>query len=626
MRPADYGRATISPDKAYAGQKGQWGIRYVAGSMGIRQGGGLRVLPPFCHDLWALGKVVAYCSNPNVCPEVTTENTDPPSYHHSNYPAILVTILGDDVKAGETVRIVIGAVGGYVSGRFVQATAQTHAEDVAFRVLVDVQGNGRFSRERARPDAYQPCAGPLNVCVRPSRPARIRCTVRNSPAEGEDLIGVVAVEDAFENPISEEGFDVSLFVEHGDLRTPACVKKTPTEPGVRFGVKPAANGESSWLGASCWTHGIYGVSNPVCPDFSGQGHRIYFGDMHVMTGSCGNPHMCGTTEGALRYARDVFGLDFTAVTNSLSEACWRRDQRLFRKYDRDREFVVLPGYELGWRTGHKNVYYLDENLPACRPASVQELWDFLADKECMAISHHTNTHSETDREQCWGPHDLSTINPRFERLIEICQNRGSFETDEKGGEVSFGGFGASVRDALALGLRLGFVGGTDTHRGRPGSPLSNQSGLDARAHVTGGITGVLCKELTRRAIWDALLARRCYATTSARILMDLDLNGLAMGEERRVTKANRKRFARRTVRVKVVGTHPLRKLVIVRNGREVHARALDGMETQVTWHDDRNLSQVGDRSIRGVYYYAKVYQHDGNMAWTSPVWLTYRSG
>ena len=57
-------------------------------------------------------------------------------------------------------------------------------------------------------------------------------------------------------------------------------------------------------------------------------------------------------------------------------------------------------------------------------------------------------------------------------LVEITNLYKNYET---GGEVTLGGYGSSIRDILALGHRLGFVGGTDSHRGRPGSRLSNQS-------------------------------------------------------------------------------------------------------------------------------------------------------
>lgn len=44
-------------------------------------------------------------------------------------------IYGADLIPDDTIRIVLGAVGGYVSGRFIQTTAQTHAEEVTFTVL-----------------------------------------------------------------------------------------------------------------------------------------------------------------------------------------------------------------------------------------------------------------------------------------------------------------------------------------------------------------------------------------------------------------------------------------------------------------------------------------------------------
>ena len=62
---------------------------------------------------------------------------------------------------------------------------------------------------------------------------------------------------------------------------------------------------------------------------------------------------------------------------------------------------------------------------------------------------------------------------------------------------------------------------------------------------------------------------------------------------------------------------------IVRNGEEVHEERVSGMEAEVTWEDAETLAKVRDKGVRGVYYYAKVYQEDGGIAWGSPVWLTY---
>ena len=625
MNPAELGKATITPTVAYAGKRGRWDVEYTAGKAGIKQGGSLRLVPPHKAGgtFWELGKVMAFCDNPDVSLEVRTEKTYPRSYHHSHYPAVTVFAYGTDLREGDTVRIILGALGGYLSGRFIQTRPQTHAGDGEFELYVDRKGNAHFSGERFRQQAYQKVEGQLAVEVRPAAEARIRCTIRNSPGPDKDLIGVVSVEDEHENPIRDEAYDISLSVESGSLQTTQKVTKPAGQDGVSFTVK-ALDDTTDRVAATCWERNVAGVSNPVCPGFCATGRKIYFGDMHVMTGACA-PSLYGDTESALKYARDVFGLDFTSVTNWNPEQSWPADSELFKKYNNDHEFVTLPGYENGLRTGHKNVYFPGEDTPVRPARTYEELFELLADRECLVISHHSNTTSESDPEQSWGPVQLDSINPKYERLIEICQNRGSFEVDQVGGEVSFGGYGSSVRDFLAAGLRLGFVGGTDTHRGRPGSPLSHQSGLDAGENVTGGITGVLCDELTRPAIWEALKARRCYATTSVRILLHFDVNGLMMGRDVQLTKESRKDFESRTIRVKAAGTYPIDRIVIVRNGEEVHTRSIDAIECEVEWDDEQSLSDVLDPKMKGVYYYAKVYQHDGNMAWASPVWLTHGS-
>ena len=619
----DYGRAAITPTTAIAGRRGQWEIVYTVGKCGIREGGGIRITTPRKGlDRWEMGKVTAFCDTPDVTLEVVTEKSDPPTYHHSNYEAADVIVYGGHLESGSRVRVLLGSTGGYVSGRFVMALAQTHASKASFHVYVDPQGNGRFSRERTREEAYQEVEGPLTVDVKPGPAARIRCTVRSAPAPGQDLIGVVAVEDALENTIAEGAFDVVLHNEFGSVEAPAEVRKGRGKQGVRFRVKAPDEGVA-YLGASCWQQQAYGVSNPVAPGFLSGGKQIYFGDLHVMTGSMGNPFMDGTTEGGLRYARDVFGMDFCGITNSIRPDRWHEDREVFRAYNEDHAFVTMPAYENGFVTGHKNVYFREEPEAVTRARSAEEMWRILTGKACTVISHHTNVPSETDPIRAWGPEDLSTINPRFERLIEICQNRGSFEHDQTGGEVAFGGYGSSIRDALALGLRLGFVGGTDTHRGLPGLPFSSPAGKDARSDPTGGMTAVMAMELTREAIWDALMARRCYATTSVRMLLDFSVNGLEMGTERRITASNRGRFRRRDLSVHAIGVGPLARAVVVRNGVEVYEEMLSGMEAEVRWEDPESLAKIRNKGIRGAYYYAKVYQQDGNVAWSSPVWLTY---
>jgi hypothetical protein len=121
---------------------------------------------------------------------------------------------------------------------------------------------------------------------------------------------------------------------------------------------------------------------------------------------------------------------------------------------------------------------------------------------------------------------------------------------------------------------------------------------------------VWAPELTRQAIWEALRARRCYATTGSKIGLRFWLSDLFMGEEGQARNA-------RTIRVESHGEAPVILVEIVKNGRVVarwdpHRPRLDA---EFEWDDRDGAERETD------YYYARVRQHDGEWAWASPVWL-----
>ena len=47
----------------------------------------------------------------------------------------------------------------------------------------------------------------------------------------------------------------------------------------------------------------------------------------------------------------------------------------------------------------------------------------------------------------------------------------------------------------------------------------------------GALTGVWAEALTREALFEALWARRCFATNGARVMLDVRVNGMPMGSE-----------------------------------------------------------------------------------------------
>lgn len=112
--------------------------------------------------------------------------------------------------------------------------------------------------------------------------------------------------------------------------------------------------------------------------------------------------------------------------------------------------------------------------------------------------------------------NLDFHEPSLEPLIEIYSGWGLFEW--------------FLNEALRRGMKVGFVAGSDDHRGRPGASMP---GIHTFS-VYGGLTCILAEELTRESLFKALRSRRCYATSGQRILLDVSCNGHLMGEEFRL--------------------------------------------------------------------------------------------
>ena len=372
-------------------------------------------------------------------------------------------------------------------------------------------------------------------------------------------------------------------------------------------VKAGGGGGVSRVAAVFWEESLMGLSNPVSPGFFGE-LEVFFGDIHSKTALSDG---VGTPEESYAFARDVMGMEFCALADHEGGRDWDAHKRTVKGFYAPGEFVTLLAFEHSSSSefGHRNVYYRADDGPSGSPSHPDGLWELLQGQRAFVVPHHTNTHSEGGLlPGAWKPYDPSTHNPDLERLVEVCQNRGSFEMDEPSREemVYFGGFGRSVRDLLGRGMVLGFVGGTDNHAGEPGSFRSPMAGLDWREHRLCALTGVLARELTRECIWDAMWERRTYATNGERILLRFSVNGCAAGEEL-PSSGNEKR----RVRAKVLGTRRLRAVELVKNGRVVASGSVSGLEGELGFEDGALL----DRD----YYYVRVKQEGRGMAWSSPV-------
>ena len=74
---------------------------------------------------------------------------------------------------------------------------------------------------------------------------------------------------------------------------------------------------------------------------------------------------------------------------------------------------------------------------------------------------------------------------------------------------------------------------------------------------------------------------------------------------------------RTTVRVaKAIGTGPIGRIVLVKNNEIFCSIEPQTKEAEFAYRDD---------AVRGEsYYYIRVEQADGSLAWASPIWVAYR--
>ena len=131
----------------------------------------------------------------------------------------------------------------------------------------------------------------------------------------------------------------------------------------------------------------------------------------------------------------------------------------------------------------------------------------------------------------------------------------------------------------------------------------------------GGVAAIYSTELTRAGLFKALRSRRCYATSFEKILVWLESEGSPMGSEIEAASAE--------IDILVSCTYgPLVEVLVVKDG-EVAARFGDfgkdkGFDFQrktfhLVWRD-RDFSKES-------CYYVRATQFDGDVAWSSPIWI-----
>ena len=335
---------------------------------------------------------------------------------------------------------------------------------------------------------------------------------------------------------------------------------------------------------------------PRTLEVDGRQRRLAWGDMHGHTENDG----IGTFD--MYYAHGLFvtGMDFVASTNHdftpdfLTQSEWAEVQALAEVYSAVEDRVAFSGWE--WTTesqdergGHRAMYFLRDDAPIFRSTTrssdtVFKLFSLIRPWDVILQPHHND----------WTGYDAD-LQPVFEITSAWQQAREEAREFKPEGPVS------SVWEALEREYRIGFVGSGDSHWMGTGED--------------NGITGAYVNELTREGIFEAIRAKRVFASTGARFLIDFSVNGTFMGGSLDAERGSPLR-----VRVRVEGEAALDTIEIVRDRSVVHSTRGDGRVADFEFLDRSVAASGRDFS----YLYVRAKQVDNQYAWASPIWVDWR--
>src|SRR5262245_12131722 len=474
------GRAWLEsaePERPVASGRGRFRIGFEVGPDGIATGGGvyLQVSPfwdwstPQTSDPQLEGYTEVRCSAPDAQLEPQTLG-----------PQLLgILNRGRALAPGERIEIDYGA------GSARAAVDRFAERGSRFWISVDGDGDG-FRTLVADSPGIDVAAGP---------PARLVVHVPATARPGESVPNSLAVLDAAGNAGVAFAGELALSsTAPGVLAVPERLLLDAEAGGVLR--VPGATHEPglAWVVAT-GPDGLEARSNPIL--VAQEGPRILWADLH---GHSALSDGTGMPEEYLRYARDVAALDVIALTDHdhwgmvFLDESRENQRRIFEATERFNDpgrFVAISGYEwTSWIYGHRHVLRFDGPVDVIssldpRTETPQALWRALEGQQALTFAHHS----------AGGPIAVDWSippDPRFEPVTEIASVHGSSESPDTPIPIYDAVAGNWVRDALARGYRLGFVGSGDSHDGHPG--------LAQLAGPTGGMAAILAEERTRDAV------------------------------------------------------------------------------------------------------------------------------
>ena len=355
----------------------------------------------------------------------------------------------------------------------------------------------------------------------------------------------------------------------------------------------------------------------------GEDLQILRGDTHRHTEL--SPDLRGVPDGSVmdfyRYMIDAAAMDFGLISDHQNggelEYWWWLEEKLADLFHTPQSYIALFGYErsINFPMGHRNVLHAERGhmpvpffqkteyvefpnirfhngAPTVQDDDTKMLYEEVRSSGGITIPHTSATTMGTD----WRDND-----PEIEPLVEIFQgDRYSYEAP--GAPLTDSG--AQLQSELTRPHDEGFVSNAWEKGYRLGVIASSDH---LSTHISYAM--VYVNERSRHAVLDAMRQRRTYAATD-NIVLEFWLGEHFMGGEVTVSGQMPE------MRIVAVGTSPFSTVEILRNGTSIYYSDPGGAEIDLRYAD--LAPEPGPN-----YYYARLTQEDGQMAWSSPIWVRF---
>ena len=332
----------------------------------------------------------------------------------------------------------------------------------------------------------------------------------------------------------------------------------------------------------------------------GREFRIVRGDIHRHTDISWDGNRDGSLHDSYRYALDAAAMDYLGVCDhqagDMIPYNWWMIQKAADLFTIPGRFAPLYSYErsLPWPNGHRNVLFAERGRPVLAISQDEQrgqegaakLYEYLRRFGGITASHTTATGAGTDWRDSSG--EVEPVVEIYQGFRRNYEGPGTPRAPEAGQEGRFAaGF---VWNAWAKGIKLGVQSSSD--------------------HVSTHISyaAFYVDRIDRRAVLEAARARRSFAATD-NLILDFRAGDRLMGAELRSPRPL-------PLEAYVRGTGPIARVELIKNNRIVYTAPGSGPEVKFTYTDQETTPGES-------YYYIRAEQQDGQLAWSSPIWIHY---